>query len=102
MLGGAGNLPGVILGGVIVAYLPERLRDAEILGVEFKTEWRVFIFGVALIVMMIFRPQGILPSRQRAIELHEPEHQADFPGLAGADIEEGFDLVGDPIGEGEQ
>ena len=47
----------------------------------------MFIFGVALIVMMIFRPQGILPSRQRAIELHEPEDQADFPGLAGADME---------------
>jgi branched-chain amino acid transport system permease protein len=101
VLGGAGNLPGVILGGVIVAYLPERLRGAKFFGVEFKSEWRVFIFGAALIVMMIFRPQGILPSRQRAIELLETEHQADFPGLAGADIEEPLDLVGDPIGEGE-
>jgi branched-chain amino acid transport system permease protein len=101
VLGGAGNLPGVILGGIIVAYLPERLRGVEVLGYEFETEWRVFFFGVALIVMMIFRPQGILPSRQRAIELLEPEHQPDFPGLAGADIEEAFDPMQAVTPEGE-
>jgi branched-chain amino acid transport system permease protein len=101
VLGGAGNLPGVILGGIIVAYLPERLKGVEVLGFEFEAEWRVFIFGVALIVMMIFRPQGILPSRQRAIELLEPEPQADFPGLAGADIEESFDPMRAPIRDAE-
>jgi branched-chain amino acid transport system permease protein len=83
VLGGAGNIPGVILGAVIVAYLPERFRN-------FQT-WRVFIFGVALIVMMIFRPQGIWPSRQRAAELIDHEGQPDFPGLAGADIGEPLD-----------
>jgi branched-chain amino acid transport system permease protein len=88
VLGGAGNLPGVILGGIIVAYLPERFRGLE--------DKRVFIFGIALIVMMIFRPQGILPSRQRAAELQDHEGHADFPGLAGADISEPLDPMLSP------
>ena len=57
VLGGAGNLPGVILGAVVVAYLPERFR--------FLDERRVFFFGIALVLMMIFRPQGLLPRKIR-------------------------------------
>lgn len=55
VLGGAGNLPGVILGAVVVAYVPERFR--------FLQERRVMFFGIALVLMMIFRPQGLLPRK---------------------------------------
>jgi branched-chain amino acid transport system permease protein len=61
VLGGSGNLPGVILGAFMVAWLPERFRG-------FAT-YRILIFGVALVVMMIFRPQGLLPSRRRQAEM---------------------------------
>jgi branched-chain amino acid transport system permease protein len=80
VLGGAGNLPGVILGAVLISYLPERIRSFQ--------ETRFFIFGVALVIVMIFRPAGLLPSRRRAMEvadagmLHE-----DALTLAGADLE---------------
>jgi branched-chain amino acid transport system permease protein len=92
VLGGAGNLPGVILGAFLVAYLPERFRNFQ--------EWRVFAFGVALVVMMIFRPQGLLPSKQRQAEAMEPQRQPDFPGLAGADLEESIDPMLAPQREG--
>ncbi len=82
VLGGSGNIPGVILGAFLVGYLPERFRNFQ--------EWRIFLFGLALVVMMIFRPQGILPSRQRSVELHHPQDQPDHTALAGADIEDSF------------
>jgi branched-chain amino acid transport system permease protein len=65
VLGGSGNLVGVILGAALVAYLPERFRVFA--------ERRVLVFGAALVIVMIFRPQGLLPSRRRAAELVEPE-----------------------------
>jgi branched-chain amino acid transport system permease protein len=61
VLGGSGNLAGVILGAFIVAWLPERFRGFA--------EYRILIFGAALVVMMIFRPQGLLPSRRRQAEM---------------------------------
>jgi branched-chain amino acid transport system permease protein len=63
VLGGSGNLLGVILGAFLVAWLPERFRGFE--------EFRVLAFGAALVIMMIFRPEGLLPSRQRRAELAE-------------------------------
>jgi branched-chain amino acid transport system permease protein len=62
VLGGPGNMPGVILGAVAVSYLPERLR--------FLNTSRYFWFGVLLVVLMIFRPQGLWPRPQvqRAME----------------------------------
>ena len=51
----------MILGAFIVAWLPERFRGFA--------EYRILIFGAALVVMMIFRPQGLLPSRRRQAEM---------------------------------
>ena len=79
-----GSIPGVIAGAFAIGFLPEYLRDAaagewltdrlNILtggDVETITEYRVLLFGAALVVMMVFRPQGLIPSRQRAAELAE-------------------------------
>jgi branched-chain amino acid transport system permease protein len=63
VMGGAGNLPGVMLGAFVVAWLPERFRGLE--------EYRMLIFGAVLVALMIFRPEGLLPSRQRRAELKE-------------------------------
>ncbi len=53
VLGGMGSTPGVVVGAFIISLLPELLRGAE--------NWRYFIFGILLIVAMLFRPQGIWP-----------------------------------------
>jgi len=63
VLGGSGNLPGVIVGAFIIAWLPERFRGLA--------EYRILIFGAALVLMMALRPEGLLPSRRRRAELAE-------------------------------
>ncbi|MBA3655441.1 MAG: branched-chain amino acid ABC transporter permease, partial [Actinobacteria bacterium] len=81
VLGGMGSIPGVMAGAFAIAFLPEYLRDAAagkeitrllnfVTGgdVQTITEYRVLLFGAALVVMMIFRPQGLIPSVQRAAE----------------------------------
>jgi branched-chain amino acid transport system permease protein len=57
VIGGAGNRWGAILGAVIVAYLPERFREFA--------DWRLLVFGVALIAIVSFRTQGLFPGRQK-------------------------------------
>ena len=54
VLGGMGSTPGVVLGAIVISVLPELLRQAA--------DYRYFAFGVLLIVVMLFRPQGIWPS----------------------------------------
>lgn len=84
VLGGMGSVPGVIAGAFLIAFLPEYLRNAAagetitrwlntITGgdVTDVTEYRVMLFGAVLVLVMVFRPQGLLPSRQRAAELAE-------------------------------
>jgi branched-chain amino acid transport system permease protein len=55
VLGGMGSTPGVVVGAIFVSVLPELLRGAA--------DYRFFIFGVLLIVVMVFRPQGLWPTR---------------------------------------
>jgi len=57
VLGGTGSLYGAMFGGVIVAWLPERFRDLS--------TRRYFVFGIVLVLVMVFRPQGLLPRRMR-------------------------------------
>jgi branched-chain amino acid transport system permease protein len=64
VLGGPGNRPGVVIGAIVVSYLPERFR--------FLDSSRYFWFGVVLVVMMIFRPQGLLPRRQHGRRTQPP------------------------------
>jgi branched-chain amino acid transport system permease protein len=63
LLGGSGNLPGVILGAFLIAWLPERFRGFS--------DYRILVFGAALVLTMALRPQGLLPSRQRSAEFKE-------------------------------
>ena len=56
ILGGAGSIPGVILGAVLVVALPEVFRG-------FATA-RMLVFGLVMVLMMIFRTQGLLPLRR--------------------------------------
>ena len=66
VLGGMGSIPGAIIGAVILIILPEVLRGFA--------SYRMLIFGAALVAMMIFRPQGLIGSPRRKVELH-PEDE---------------------------
>jgi branched-chain amino acid transport system permease protein len=81
VLGGMGNIAGVILGGVLLALLPEILRHGVVplqqalFGkmVIDPESLRMLLFGGALIVMMLYRPAGLLPSKVRRRELDTDE-----------------------------
>ncbi len=60
VLGGMGSIAGVIVSAFILILLPEYLRAFA--------DWRMLIFGAILVVMMIFRPQGLFSDRQRRYE----------------------------------
>ncbi len=77
VIGGSGNIYGAILGAFLITYLPERFRTLPFLPDEFDpVAWRPFAFGVALVAVMLLRPQGLLPSRRRARELEDRELEA--------------------------
>lgn len=61
VLGGLGSISGVVIGAILVIVLPEALRGAE--------DWRYLIFGISLVLMMIFRPQGIWPAKYETEDL---------------------------------
>jgi branched-chain amino acid transport system permease protein len=75
VLGGMGSIPGVIVGSVVLVVLPELLRH--------YADYRMLFFGLALIVMMLLRPEGIWPNRRRERELHESS-EAPPAGAGGA------------------
>lgn len=65
IVGGIASIPGVILGAFVLIGLPELLREFE--------QFKLLIYGALLIFMMLKRPEGFIPSRRRAQELHEDE-----------------------------
>jgi branched-chain amino acid transport system permease protein len=72
VMGGSGNIAGAILGGALISYIPDRLRGVS--DPLFHTDlfqWRFLLFGALIIIIMIFRPQGLIPSRRRAMELKD-------------------------------
>ena len=78
VLGGMGNIAGVILGAILVTVIPEALRytgDLQqlLFGKVYidPADLRMLLFGIALVMMMLFRPAGLLPSKQRKRELAE-------------------------------
>lgn len=61
ILGGAGSIPGVLLGAFLITGLPEIFRELE--------NYRMLLFGAAMVAMMIFRPQGLIPPKRRAYDV---------------------------------
>jgi branched-chain amino acid transport system permease protein len=58
ILGGMDNIAGVVLGTVLLVIIPEKFRAFE--------DFRLLFYGIILILMLLFRPQGLLPKRVRA------------------------------------
>jgi branched-chain amino acid transport system permease protein len=75
IVGGMGSIPGVVVGSIFLIGVPELFREFS--------EYRFLFYGVALIAMMIYRPEGIWPSRIAVRELHkaaaEPDDHAAVP-----------------------
>ncbi len=76
VLGGMGNVGGVVLGAILLTALPEALRymgplQQQWLGRVFidPSDLRMLLFGLALVLMMLFRPAGLWPSTTRRREL---------------------------------
>ena len=77
VVGGAGNRWGVIVGAIVVGYFPERFREFA--------DFRVLVFGLALMLLAIFRPQGILPpGRTRRVKRADEREQVLEEGLPDA------------------
>ncbi len=68
VLGGLGNPLGVALGAALLVFLPEKLRDLS--------DIRFLLFGIALVLIMRFRPEGLLPSARRRRELRAAGEEA--------------------------
>jgi branched-chain amino acid transport system permease protein len=69
IMGGLGSIPGVIVGAAVLIGLPGLLREFE--------EFRLLIYGGAIVAIMILRPQGLLPNVRRMRELKEEETAQD-------------------------
>ena len=75
VLGGMGNIPGVIVGSLVISsldrfILPQLTNFMHTFGVAIDlTNSRFLIYGVILVMTMLFRPEGLIPSRQRRSEL---------------------------------
>jgi len=59
IVGGMGNIPGVVLGSLVLVGLPELLREFS--------EFRLFVYGAVLIFMMLQRPEGLLPDQPQQL-----------------------------------
>ncbi len=87
ILGGLGSIWGVVLGAIALSFIINRLIPDVLNGVPGKigldfdlTELSFGIFGFLLVIMMVLRPEGLIPERRRQIELEEGLEQ-----LAGDD-----------------
>jgi len=91
ILGGIGNIWGVIFGGVVLGFYDRVLTSeasnwlhglagvvniplvSPFLGTLDLNQYKFGIFGLALVILMLTRPEGIFPNRQRAVEMHGGE-----------------------------
>jgi branched-chain amino acid transport system permease protein len=64
VVGGMGSIPGTLLGALIIKGMPEFLRDLD--------NYRMLVFGALLVIMMVLRPEGLLPVKRRKLSV-KPE-----------------------------
>jgi branched-chain amino acid transport system permease protein len=69
IVGGMGSIPGVVVGSFILVGMPELLREFA--------EYRLLMYGILLIVMMLTRPEGFLPAEIIKRELKRDEDVGD-------------------------
>ncbi|MFH9472988.1 branched-chain amino acid ABC transporter permease [Streptomyces anulatus] len=70
ILGGMGTLSGPLVGAALLYLIPAKL--------QFMQDYQLFLFGIALILLMRFRPEGLVADRRKQLEFHETG-QLDVP-----------------------
>ena len=75
IIGGMGSIRGVVVGALVLVGLPELLREFA--------EFRLLVYGALLVMMMLYRPQGLWPEDSRKLEAHEDADDA-ADGKTGA------------------
>ena len=95
ILGGMGNIAGVMVGAVVVTMLNLMVLPtiSEVMQAQFPninqnldpSKYQRLIFGLVLVFMMLYRPEGLLPSERRKAEMHEHEHGGPAPDSLSAD-----------------
>ncbi|MRS12359.1 MAG: ABC transporter ATP-binding protein [Actinobacteria bacterium] len=90
VLGGMGSIPGVILGAIVLQALPQMIREAAGAARSEFEVYRMLIFGVIIVVMVIFRPEGLLPDKLWRSESHEVDpRELEKTRQSLFDLEEG-------------
>ncbi len=89
ILGGLGSIEGVLLGGIVLTYINFRLIPGlsdvpASVGLDFDTtQLNYGIFGFLLVIMMVMRPEGLIPERRRQLELREGIGVGATTGVGG-------------------
>jgi len=90
VLGGMGSIPGVILGAIVLQALPQIIREAAGAARSEFEVYRMLIFGIIIVVMVIFRPEGLLPDKVWRREVHEEDpRELEMTRQSLFDLEEG-------------
>ena len=84
ILGGMGSVWGVILGGMILGYL--NVEGLATIGSKIQqsglnfdpTKYQFGIYGIIIVLMMLFRPTGLIPERRHKVEFEEGVHDTPF------------------------
>jgi branched-chain amino acid transport system permease protein len=71
IVGGMGSMPGVVVGAIALVGLPELLREFA--------EYRLLVYGAALVAMMLLKPEGLWPEATRKRELHDENAESGGP-----------------------
>ena len=96
VLGGMGSIPGVIVGALVIQGIPALIQGLGVAGVvdlpgetiSVISSYRFLVFGLLMVVMMAVRPQGMIPSKRRAMELHPgDERTLDQEDMTMWDVE---------------
>jgi branched-chain amino acid transport system permease protein len=91
ILGGIGNVWGVALGGILLAYVNYKglFAAGNTFNSTFGTnvdipEYSYLIYGVAIVLFMLVRPEGLIPSARRRAELHEEDEEENVAAMEGS------------------
>ncbi|MFF8967977.1 branched-chain amino acid ABC transporter permease [Streptomyces sp. NPDC014995] len=76
VLGGMGTISGPLVGAALLYLIPAKL--------QFLGDYQLFAFGLALVLLMRFRPEGLIPNRRRQLEFHEEAEAPTVLSKAGA------------------
>lgn len=89
IVGGMGSIPGVVLGALVLIGLPELFREFS--------DYRLLFYGIALMAIMVYRPEGLLPTTATKRELHAAE-LVDPDAADAAEAAERAALAASPSG----